>query len=219
MGCSSICGCADFASVGEDWAEWLAVGVPTEIPAEVEAVLADPARFSAENHPLVGVVPGQEIVDDLDDFSGCWGYYSVNSSPTFEGPVVDVFGVDVWSVDAETHTLTIYAWFSSLPELGVSQPLLLVRSGPYRVVNARRIAVETRTSAAGVVADDGTIQRHVSATLLGAWALNEPYEVLVTLDGDYMKETDGTGISVDDLIVDGIDDWSGFYTRMDCVAD
>jgi len=213
---SLLAGCDDLAPFAQEWAT---VAVPAEIPAEVETVLADSARYSATDHPLQGMVPGSKIVDDLDELTGCWGSYRVLRLPTPQGVFVDVALLSIWSVNTDTRTVTEYSWSSSLPEFGISQPLLGITSGTYQIVDARRIAVEVFSSESALVADDGTLYRHPVATLLGVVPLNERFEMFVTLDGHYMKQTEATGVSLDDLVVEDIDDWSYFYTRMDCAAD
>ncbi len=213
---ASGCGALTPAVVLESVIDWIAVGIPSEVPPQIYGVLSDPAPYDEEGHPLVGLFPGEVVIDDLANLSGCWADYWADDvlydDPSdAEGEMVEYVGMMVLDTGRETYTEYIY--FSSVPDVDISEPVLIVLTGTCTIVNERRFAIEVTAVESGVLQDDGSIAEHTGATFLGVMLLGEKWEYLATLDGDHLKTASATGTGEEP------DEWSTFYTRIDCDGD
>ena len=147
--------------------------ISTELPAELQTVIDDPAAFSADpDDPLAAVVPGT-LIDDLDGLTGCWGNYGAGEVSD-QGVPYGVF-YEAYQFDAETGLAN--RWVLT-PSWMFIPSMVVVDEGTYEVVETGRIEI--------------TLERYTltdAAIGLGRQFTDPPIEIaviekLVTLSGD-----------------------------------
>lgn len=147
--------------------------ISSELPAQLQAVIDDPAAFSAEpDDPLAAVDPGT-LIDDLDGLTGCWGVYSEGAASD-QGVLYNAF-YEVYQFDAASGIAN--RWVMT-PSWVVIPSIVVIDEGTYEVVDTGRIQI--------------TLERYtLTATItgLGRQFTDPPpaiavIEKLVTLSGD-----------------------------------
>jgi len=196
--------------------DWVSVGIPLEVPPEIYEVLSDPNSYDEDGHPLVGMVPGEAVIDDLTNLSGCWADYD-SRVPSYDNPSAAdgqlLEDVTIMVLDTARQTYTEYIYVSSMPEFRIDEPVLIVLTGTCTVVNERRILIEITGVKSGVVQDDGSIEANVWTMVDWSMIVGEQFEEFAILDSDHLKIRSADGAYED------ADESSEFYTRIDCDGD
>ena len=215
-----VAGCGGFRSDMRDFAVILdfarTIEVPQEIPAEILAVMAEPDRFSPQDHPLRNVAAGT-VVDDLAGLDGCWGRAELDAwDGTFDG------SCDVLTLDRISGLATHYQGYAQPRDFPGGPDQLSVNTYAYEVLSNQRVRLELLERRAGVVDEQGQIKPLPLFLWLIGWGMTEDcidsddlrepviMRMLVTLEGDYLKTCDPEWYDCDDP------ELGDLWVRMDC---
>ena len=210
------------------------VTVPEVFPPALDAVVADPLRFDADDHPLRGVPLGT-VIDGVSALDGCWGLHGQETGPNLWTDSPD----DMWEVErfevlrfnlAEGR-LYHHIYEPSIPEEGLwlFGGTAVVSAGPtfvtgvftVVVLDENTLSLEYLYGEGAAIEEDGTLVYHCLASN-NPWSLGDGSILIgmMTIQGDSLKYVDVVG-RPDDVLSEGrgfeeYEDYADLWVRFDC---
>ena len=188
-----------------------------EVPAEIKAVIADRASVEVKPDDPLYALPADKVVDDLTNLDGCWAGWTVLTSPAdfllirqgqaiadmydyvrFDAPtrqfvrqgygrnLIGPFAVDTYTAERGTYTVT-----ASNRVAFTTQAMTVANPMTGRVFT---LPDELDAYLADVASSEGGIDagdlESMRAGMLEEFTNPQPWENLVTIQGDRLKLTD-----------------------------
>ncbi len=210
------------------WVQAPFATVPAEVPAELQAVQDDPARFGSEDHPLTDVPLGT-VIDDLSGLDGCWAHYArrtyeiPDTDRTEVSEDVEVLRFDLAAGELHYYIFHLSRWEDS-PDpafwiLSRQQRAFMVVVYDLTVLSDNMLVIEI-THAEGAGIDDNGDLVYDCGVSNGFFNLGIGADLtgVVTLQGDYLKYTD-TMFDPEDIDLSDYEDSGDLFMRFDCPSE
>lgn len=211
------------------WVQAAFATVPEEVPAELEAVQDDPARFGPEDHPLTDVPLGT-VIDDLSDLDGCWARYTRQTYEVWDtdrtdvSEDVEVLRFDLAAGELHYHLFHLSRWEDS-PDPSVwafvssRQRAFMTVVYDLTVVSDNMLVIEITHAEGAAIEDNGDLVYDcgVSNGFFNVGIGSDLTSVVTVQDG-YLKYMD-TLRDPEDIDLADYEDSGDLFVRFDCPSE
>ncbi len=202
--------------------------VPGEVPAELQAVQDDPARFGSEGHPLADVPLGT-VIDDLSGLDGCWAHYVRqtyeirDTDRTEVSEDAEVLRFDLAAGELHYYMFHLARWEDSPSAtsilIGHQQRAFMTVVYDLTVVSDNMLVIEITHAEGAGIDDDGDLVYDCGVSN-GFFNLGIGGKLtsIVSLQGDDLKYDD-TLPHPEDIDLADYEDSGGLFMRFDCPSE